>query len=122
MDVGVGDVLVDPRGSEMVIRAFSPDPAGVLEFSMRLPPGGGLLPEHAHPAQVETFRITAGSARYRLAGVEGTAEAGTEIEVPPGARHVNPWNDSGETLEFVQRVTPVLDFPAIGLRLGFRRR
>lgn len=105
----------------MVIRAFSPDPAGVLEFSMRVPPGGGLLPEHAHPAQVATFRITAGSARHRLAGVQGTARAGAETEVPPGARHVNPWNDSGESLECVQRVTPVLDFPALGLRLGFRR-
>lgn len=122
VEVGVGDVFVDPRGTEMVIREFSPDPQGVLEFSMRVPPGGGLLPEHAHPEQMETFRITAGSARYRLGGVDGTAEAGAEIEVSAGMRHVNPWNDSGMTLEFVQRVTPVRDFPAIGERLGFRRR
>jgi quercetin dioxygenase-like cupin family protein len=122
VDFRVGDRLVESRGTEVVIREFSPDPDGVLEFTARVPPGGGLLPEHAHPAQIETFRITSGSARYRLNGVDGTAAAGTEIRVAAGTRHVNPWNPSGEVLEFVQRVTPVLDFPAIAQRLGFRKR
>ncbi len=117
-----GDLFVHPSGVEVRIQAWGEGPAGVGEWLASVPPGSGFLPEHAHPQQVESFRIERGGARYDLGGVAGRLGAGEELVVPAGVRHINPWNDGAEPLVFTQRFTPILDFEEILARLGFRPR
>jgi hypothetical protein len=93
----------------------------VLEGDAEISGGGWLLeqralphsdpdvPEHLHLTWTETFEIIAGSAYYRLDGVQQTAAAGDVIVVHPRRRHVHPWN-AGET-ELVYRQRDVFDPP-----------
>jgi Cupin domain len=127
-----GDVYVHGSGATAEILAASEER---LEFRLTLPPRTGLLPEHVHPHQVETFRVESGEGRYRLAGVDGRLAAGQALEVPAGVRHVNLWNDPGEQrggardnaapapLVIHQTISPVLDFmDLVTRRLGYRKR
>ncbi len=72
----------------------------LLEFHM-VPHAGPEIPEHVHLTWTERFEIIAGRARYKLNGVQGTAEVGDTIVVPPGQYHIHPWN-AGDT-ELVYR-------------------
>lgn len=57
--------------------------------------------EHLHLTWTETFEILAGTAAYKLDGVEKKAQAGETIVMAPGKKHIHPWN-AGET-ELVYR-------------------
>ena len=59
------------------------------------------IPEHLHLTWTETFEIISGSAHYKLDGIQKTINAGEKFFVPPGHRHIHPWN-AGET-EMVYR-------------------
>lgn len=70
----------------------------VLEYVDRPRMGRHAVPPHFHPELAETFEILSGHARFLRDGREGTAEAGTVVEMPPGLTHVHPWSDSDEEL------------------------
>jgi len=115
-----GDVFTHASGPRAVIVNASEDR---LEAIVTLPPKTGLLPEHAHPQQVETFHIHSGGGPYRLDGVDKRAAVGDFIEVPLGARHVNPWNDGATDLVYLQSISPVLDYlELVTARLGYRKQ
>jgi hypothetical protein len=59
------------------------------------------IAEHLHLDWTETFEIIAGTAFYKLNGVQQTAKAGEKFIVRPKELHVHPWN-AGET-EMVYR-------------------
>ena len=65
--------------------------------------------EHLHLTWTETFEIIAGTACYKLDGVQKTASAGDTIIMPPRQPHIHPWN-AGET-ELVYRQLTVFDRP-----------
>lgn len=120
LTVRPGDVFVHPSGARVVVVTASEDR---LEADLTLPPKTGRLPEHVHAMQVETFQIQSGSGPYRLNGADKRATAGEGIEIPAGARHVNPWNDGATDLVYRQTISPVLDFmDIVTKRLGFRKR
>ncbi|HLO33114.1 MAG TPA: hypothetical protein VK249_28465 [Anaerolineales bacterium] len=66
------------------------------------------FPEHVQLNQEERFEIIAGSARYRLAGVERQAQAGETVVIPPGAIHINCWNAGPEELQMRHSFRPAL--------------
>ena len=74
----------------------------VLEYIYRPFTGETAVPPHFHPTSTETFEVLSGSARYRIGGVEGTAEPGDRIVMPPNVAHVHPWSASAEPLHVRQ--------------------
>ncbi|HSH78296.1 MAG TPA: cupin domain-containing protein [Herpetosiphonaceae bacterium] len=69
------------------------------------PHAGPQIPEHVHLTWTETFEIISGRARYKLNGVQSTAEAGETIVMPPRQYHVHPWNAGETELVYRQRTT-----------------
>jgi len=58
----------------------------LVRFLWRSVPGG-VITEHIHPHQEETFTIMAGEAHFTINGEEHLARADETIVVPAGARH-----------------------------------
>jgi len=115
----VGDRIETGTGEYAVVLALPEDArTGALEVEHFEPPHAGFLDEHFHTKQAEAFEVVSGRARYRLNGADGDLSAGERLEVPIGAHHVNPWNDSGEDLMLRVRTTPALDF-VLFFEVGF---
>jgi quercetin dioxygenase-like cupin family protein len=64
---------------------------------------GSDLGEHLHQTWTETFEIIKGTAKYKLDGIEKTADAGESFVVEPGHFHVHPWNATDAELVYRQR-------------------
>ena len=106
-----GDRFTNPKtgaGLE-VIRAPGPDEQS-LELRRVVKPGTGRTVPHVHMDFVERFVVESGRATAKLDGrrIElGTAEA---LDVPPGHRHVNPYNTGTEDLVMRHVFEPASDF------------
>ena len=74
----------------------------LLEVS-RTSTAGPDIPEHLHATWTETFEILEGRARYGLDRLTAIAQAGEKVIVPPGHRHVHPWNAVEGRLVYRQR-------------------
>jgi mannose-6-phosphate isomerase-like protein (cupin superfamily) len=73
-----------------------------------LKPHTSTFPEHVQLNQEERFEIISGIASYSINGVKRQAHAGEVIVVPPGTRHMNPWNESDSALHFRHTTRPDL--------------
>ena len=60
------------------------------------------IPEHIHLDWTEEFEIIAGTANYKVGGVQRTAAAGDKFVVAPGELHIHPWS-AGQKLLYRQR-------------------
>jgi len=69
---------------------------------------GPTFPEHVQLNHEERFEILAGTARYRLGGVEKQAQAGETVIIPPGAIHINCWNAGPDELKMRHSFRPAL--------------
>jgi len=70
-------------------------------------------PEHVHPEMQESWKIIAGTACFRIAGVERTADAGEVIVAEPGVP-TRPGTPPPSPCIFVSRCAP----RSIGRRLS----
>jgi mannose-6-phosphate isomerase-like protein (cupin superfamily) len=104
-----GQTLNNPfTGERIIFEQTEQDTGGALvtfEHFM-LPRTTPTFPEHVQLNQEERFEIISGTARYRLAGVEGQARAGETVIVPPGAIHINCWNEGPEALKMHHSFRP----------------
>src|SRR5690242_9712832 len=73
----------------------------MLEIEFAIPAGSerGLI-AHFHPDFDERFEILEGSARYKVGGVEHSAQAGDTLLLPKQVPHVHPWNVGQGLLRF----------------------
>ncbi len=72
--------------------------------------------EHVHPEMEERYEILAGTAAFRIGGVEGIAGAGETVVVPPGTRHL-AWNPTGGVVRLRITMTPALRWDTFVERL-----
>ncbi|MGH3122572.1 MAG: cupin domain-containing protein [Streptosporangiaceae bacterium] len=84
-----GHVIINPlSGERITIRRTAAETGGsVLEWELRLAPGGRVPSSHAHPKQEECFTVLAGQLRFRVGGRRLVAGAGDTVRVPPGTVH-----------------------------------
>jgi quercetin dioxygenase-like cupin family protein len=77
-------LIVNPlSGEQIVIRRTAAETDGqVLDWELRLAPGGRVPSSHAHPEQEETFTVLEGSMRFRVGWRRVTATSGQ-----PGTVH-----------------------------------
>jgi cupin domain len=70
-----------------------------LGFTRVLPPRAGRAPAHVHPGITQYSLLLAGTAaRYRCGKRDGVLREGAELVVPPGERHVDPYNDGDQPI------------------------
>ena len=83
------DLIVNPlSGEQIVIMRSAAETGGqVLDWELRLAPGGRVPSSHAHPQQQETFTVLAGTMRFRVGWRRFVAGPGQRVSVPPGAVH-----------------------------------
>jgi len=104
-----GQTLNNPFTGERIIfeqTEQDTDRALVAFEHFMLPRTTPTFPEHVQLNQEERFEIISGTARYRLAGVEGQAHTGETVIVPPGAIHINCWNEGPEALKMRHSFRP----------------
>jgi mannose-6-phosphate isomerase-like protein (cupin superfamily) len=106
-----GQTLNNPfTGERIIFEQTEQDTDGsVVAFEhFMLPRTVPTFPEHVQLNQEERFEILAGTAQYRLAGVDGQAHHGETVIVPPGVVHINCWNVGPDALEMRHSFHPAL--------------
>jgi quercetin dioxygenase-like cupin family protein len=113
-----GDVIENPvTGERAVVRVGTVESGGALGvIDLHIRPRGAVVGEHWHPAMDERFMVLRGRVDFRLDGQEQTAEPGSEIHVPAGARH-DWWNAGDEEALVRVEVRPGARFEALMLNL-----
>jgi len=83
------NLIVNPlSGEQIVILRSAADTSGeVLDWELRLAPGGRVPSSHAHPEQQETFTVLEGTMRFRVGWRRIIARPGQRVLVPPGTVH-----------------------------------
>lgn len=95
-------------GERIVVLRTAAETAGeLLEFELRLAPGGHVPSGHVHPEQEETFTVLEGQARFRLGRRTRIATGGDTVVVRPGKAHHFSNPGPGPTRLLVQ-VRPAL--------------
>lgn len=106
-----GQSLNNPcTGERIVFQQTEKDTGGALvEFDHYMSPRTTpTFAEHVQINQTEQFEIVAGTANYRLNGIEHQSQAGETVIVPPGAFHINCWNAGPTELQLRHSFRPAL--------------
>jgi hypothetical protein len=104
--IHAGFVIENPLTHSRTVVLESDAESGGTHWLIELhcvPNAGPDIAEHLHLTWTETFEIIDGSARYKVAGEEKTAQAGESFVVMPGQTHVHPWPAGDNPLVYRQR-------------------
>jgi quercetin dioxygenase-like cupin family protein len=84
-----GHLIENPlSGEQIVVRRTAGETGGrVLDWELRLAPGGRVPSSHAHPEQEECFTVLEGQMRFRVGRRVLVAGPGDTVQVPPGTVH-----------------------------------
>jgi hypothetical protein len=103
----VGQTLNNPYTGERIL--FEQTGRELVSFEHFMSPRTKpTFPEHVQLNQEERFEILAGSACYRLDGIERQAHVGETVVVPPKVVHINCWNRSPDELRMRHSFRPGL--------------
>jgi quercetin dioxygenase-like cupin family protein len=102
--VGGGEAVADG-----VTLLADVEAVGIAETSSDA--GGSAPPAHVHRRHVESFYVLEGELRFTVAGNELSAEAGSWMQVPPGAPHTFTVTGN-RPARFLSLHTPSCDFGA----------
>lgn len=88
----------------------------LLEMDAYWTAPGHRAPEHVHPEMQESWKVIAGTACFRIDGVERTAGAGEVIVAESGVPH-QAWNLTAEPVHLRIQMRPALDWETFIERL-----
>lgn len=113
-----GDELVHPlTGERIVFRRTAAETGGLLlEMDDYWEAPGHRTPEHIHPGMQERWEVIAGTACFRIDGVERLAGPGESIVAPAGTPHM-AWNAGDEPVHLRIQMRPALDWERFVSRL-----
>jgi hypothetical protein len=106
-----GQALSNPyTGERIIFEQTGQDTGGSLVSFQHFmsPRNAPTFPEHVQLNHEERFEILAGTARYRLAGIDRLAHAGETVMVPARTIHINCWNAGPEELHMRHSFRPAL--------------
>lgn len=78
----------------------------MIGFTRIYPPRTGKGPAHVHSDNEQRNVVRFGIARYRIGKESGELGPGEELVIPPGAPHVDPFNDTDEALQMTTFFSP----------------
>lgn len=104
-----GDELLNLlTGERIVFLKTAADTGGeLLEMDDFWTQPGHRAPEHVHPEMQERWEILAGTACFRIAGVERTAGPGELVVAAPGVAH-QAWNPGEQPVRLRIQMRPAL--------------
>jgi len=104
-----GDELFNPlTGERIVFLKTAADTGGsLLEMDDFWTRPGHRAPEHVHPEIEERWQVLAGTAGFRVGGVERTAGPGETVVAPAGVAHL-AWNAAPEPVHVRIQMRPAL--------------
>jgi mannose-6-phosphate isomerase-like protein (cupin superfamily) len=113
-----GEDLLNPlTGERISFRRKARETGGeLLELESHWTLAGHRAPAHVHPEMQERWQILAGTAGFRIEGVERTAAAGEVVVAPAGAPHV-AWNAGREPVHVLIQMRPALRWETFVERL-----
>ncbi|MBV9213116.1 MAG: cupin domain-containing protein [Actinobacteria bacterium] len=97
--------IENPRTGQRM--TFVTDRPELLEIDTINPPTEVREPEHVHPKQESGARVSAGSLRFEVDGVERSVGPGEAITIPADTPH-HFWNDGDGAAHAVQWFRPAL--------------
>jgi hypothetical protein len=103
-----GFVIENPYAQTRILLLPSADEragTGWLLEIRRPPNSGPDNTEHFHRTWTETFEVVAGTAHYRLNGLQGMLRTGDRVVMPPRQPHIHPWNAGVDELVYRQHTT-----------------
>lgn len=111
VDVEARDWRPHPRfpGVEVRIAHGGLQPDEFSQMWVRLEPGGGEIPPHAHDGLDECFVILEGRGQALVRGQHVTVGPGTSIYAPDGSEH-GLRNDGDEPLVLLANFVPAVSF------------
>lgn len=106
-----GQILSDPNTGDIYeFLETAKDTNGQrVTIKMTLKSKGELVPNHFHALQDEHFEVVSGNLTILLDGKKQVLTPGEKMTLPKNKPH-NHYNDTNETVVFIQSVTPALDF------------
>lgn len=106
-----GQILSDPNTGDIYeFLETAKDTNGQrVTIKMTLKSKGELVPNHFHALQDEHFEVVSGNLTILLDGKKQVLTPGEKTTLPKNKPH-NHYNDTNETVVFIQSVTPALDF------------
>lgn len=113
-----GDELFNPlTGERIVFRVTEAETDGaLLEMDDYWTRPGHRAPEHAHPEMQERWEVIAGTACFRIGGIERTAGPGEVVVAPVGVPHL-AWNPTEEPVHLRIQMSPALEWERFVKRL-----
>jgi len=113
-----GDELVHPvTGERIVFRRTAAETDGtLLEMDDHWTQPGHRGPEHIHPEMQERWKVIAGTACFRIDGVEQAAGPGEVVVAEPGVPH-QAWNPTAEPVHLRIQMRPALNWETFIERL-----
>ena len=105
-----GETISNPATGERVtfVRTAADTGGELLEMELEWPFEGYRAAEHVHPELEERFEVAAGTAAFRLGGVDQVlAGPGDVVTVPPGVAHL-AWNPTAEAVRLRVEFRPAL--------------
>jgi quercetin dioxygenase-like cupin family protein len=104
-----GDELFNSLTAERIVfRKTAVETNGaLLEMDDYWEAPGHRAPEHIHPQMQERWEVIAGTARFRIDGVERSAGPGDVVIAPPGVRHM-AWNPGTKPVHLRVQMRPAL--------------
>ncbi len=104
-----GDELVNPLSGERIVFLRTADETAgeLLEMDAHWTRPGRRAREHRHPQMEERWQVIAGSACFRIGGVEQISGPGETAVALPGVAH-EAWNPSEEPAHVRIRMRPAL--------------
>lgn len=104
-----GEELVNPISGEHIVflRTASDTGGELLEMDAHWTRPGRRTPEHRHPRMEERWEVIAGSACFRIGGVEQLSGPGDMAVAPPGVAH-EAWSPGEEPAHVRIQMRPAL--------------
>ncbi|WP_067537931.1 hypothetical protein [Nocardia crassostreae] len=95
-DLPIFEIYSGANGARLEIHPwFFADGRQYLGATRILPPGTGKAPAHVHPGITQhSFLLDGPRARYRRGLRSATLTADVPLTIPPGAAHIDPYNDT----------------------------
>ncbi|WCB93313.1 hypothetical protein DSM104299_02026 [Baekduia alba] len=101
----MADAIENPRTGQRM--AFVTEQPELLEIETVNPASSVREPVHVHPLQESGARVSAGTLRFCVDGVERAVAAGESIVIPANTPH-HFWNDGSADAHAVQWFRPAL--------------
>lgn len=104
-----GDELFNSLTAERIVfrKTAAETDGALLEMDDYWEAPGHRAPEHIHPQMQERWEVITGTARFRIDGVECSADPGEVVIAPPGVRHM-AWNPGTEPVHLRIQMRPAL--------------